>query len=266
MSKLIIILLCALGVVIVGGILVWQLWPNNNGVACTMEAKLCPDGSSVGRIAPDCEFAECSVANSENGQEDIMEPFPYQQDAKLCDNDLFVMRNDHISDFPECLSSSLPLITNSRYMIDEREIEGYEFGGYDVMVNLETGKDMFESYNFKEIYAYWSPDKKTLAIKSVASPVDGSGIDALYISDYGNPDKLNLVKNIECRMSGESQAMNINFIGNDKLTFFIDYYYQEPKYFGDEDMYSEVAGYIENYEYNIKTKELKELNHYNLID
>jgi hypothetical protein len=28
--------------------------------ACTMEAKLCPDGSSVGRIGPDCEFAECS--------------------------------------------------------------------------------------------------------------------------------------------------------------------------------------------------------------
>ena len=28
-------------------------------VACTEEAKVCPDGSSVGRIPPDCEFAEC---------------------------------------------------------------------------------------------------------------------------------------------------------------------------------------------------------------
>lgn len=28
-------------------------------VACTMEAKLCPDGSSVGRTGPNCEFAEC---------------------------------------------------------------------------------------------------------------------------------------------------------------------------------------------------------------
>lgn len=27
--------------------------------ACTMEAKLCPDGSSVGRVAPECEFAAC---------------------------------------------------------------------------------------------------------------------------------------------------------------------------------------------------------------
>jgi len=28
-------------------------------VVCTMEAKICPDGSAVGRIAPNCEFAEC---------------------------------------------------------------------------------------------------------------------------------------------------------------------------------------------------------------
>ncbi len=28
-------------------------------VACTMEAKLCPDGSSVGRTGPSCEFAPC---------------------------------------------------------------------------------------------------------------------------------------------------------------------------------------------------------------
>jgi len=29
------------------------------GPACTMEAKLCPDGSSVGRTGPRCEFAVC---------------------------------------------------------------------------------------------------------------------------------------------------------------------------------------------------------------
>lgn len=28
-------------------------------VACTEDAKLCPDGSSVGRIGPNCEFAPC---------------------------------------------------------------------------------------------------------------------------------------------------------------------------------------------------------------
>jgi hypothetical protein len=34
-------------------------------VACTMEAKLCPDGTSVGRTGPRCEFAPCSFPNVE---------------------------------------------------------------------------------------------------------------------------------------------------------------------------------------------------------
>lgn len=28
-------------------------------VFCTMDAKICPDGSAVGRVAPDCEFLPC---------------------------------------------------------------------------------------------------------------------------------------------------------------------------------------------------------------
>ncbi len=31
----------------------------NNNVACTMEAKICPDGSAVGRQGPNCEFSKC---------------------------------------------------------------------------------------------------------------------------------------------------------------------------------------------------------------
>ncbi len=29
------------------------------GVACTMDARLCPDGSAVGREGPNCEFKKC---------------------------------------------------------------------------------------------------------------------------------------------------------------------------------------------------------------
>ena len=32
---------------------------DSNPVACTMDAKVCPDGSSVGRVGPKCEFAKC---------------------------------------------------------------------------------------------------------------------------------------------------------------------------------------------------------------
>ena len=34
--------------------------------ACTMEAKLCPDGSAVGRQGPNCEFAQCPQEGSKN--------------------------------------------------------------------------------------------------------------------------------------------------------------------------------------------------------
>lgn len=35
---------------------------NSAPVACTQEAKICPDGSSVGRTGPDCAFAPCPGA------------------------------------------------------------------------------------------------------------------------------------------------------------------------------------------------------------
>ncbi len=34
----------------------------NNQVGCTMEAKICPDGSAVGRTGANCEFAKCPEA------------------------------------------------------------------------------------------------------------------------------------------------------------------------------------------------------------
>jgi len=41
---------------------------NNEGgeaVVCTMDAKECSDGSFVGRVAPDCEFASCPNEETE---------------------------------------------------------------------------------------------------------------------------------------------------------------------------------------------------------
>lgn len=41
-------------------------------VACTADAKVCPDGSAVGRIAPDCEFAKCPSSGVESLDERII--------------------------------------------------------------------------------------------------------------------------------------------------------------------------------------------------
>jgi Leucine-rich repeat (LRR) protein len=39
-----------------------------NQVACTQEAKICPDGTAVGRSGPNCEFAACPAAKPTGGK------------------------------------------------------------------------------------------------------------------------------------------------------------------------------------------------------
>ena len=57
---------------------IWQLNSGGSGqVACTQEAKLCPDGSYVGRTGPKCEFAACpqpspnAMAGKAGGNNDL---------------------------------------------------------------------------------------------------------------------------------------------------------------------------------------------------
>ena len=38
------------------------------GPMCTTEAKICPDGSNVGRTGPNCEFAACPAAAAPAGE------------------------------------------------------------------------------------------------------------------------------------------------------------------------------------------------------
>lgn len=44
---------------VIGGYYFWQRDARYDGVACTMEALICPDGSGVGRSGPNCEFNSC---------------------------------------------------------------------------------------------------------------------------------------------------------------------------------------------------------------
>lgn len=58
----------ALAVVLLIGAATYAFWTNKYAPrqkACTLEAKLCPDGSAVGRTGPNCEFAPCPSASGE---------------------------------------------------------------------------------------------------------------------------------------------------------------------------------------------------------
>lgn len=61
-----IILLTALFVIGVGDYLwIYEREKPKDQIACTEEARLCPDGSAVGRTGPKCEFAPCSPVNDD---------------------------------------------------------------------------------------------------------------------------------------------------------------------------------------------------------
>ena len=63
-SSIIIILIIVGVLVIAGGIWVWQS-QKEKSVACTQDAKLCPDGSYVSRTGPNCEFTACPEVKPE---------------------------------------------------------------------------------------------------------------------------------------------------------------------------------------------------------
>jgi hypothetical protein len=52
--------------------------------ACTEEAKVCPDGSSVGRQGPNCEFAECGVKQVNCTNEDRKAEFCIEIYQPVC--------------------------------------------------------------------------------------------------------------------------------------------------------------------------------------
>lgn len=74
-------------------------------VACTMEAKLCPDGSSVGRTGPNCEFAACPQPPSpahNPSPAPTPSPIACPQIARACPDGSFVHPQGPNCEIPAC--------------------------------------------------------------------------------------------------------------------------------------------------------------------
>ncbi|MCX6740678.1 MAG: hypothetical protein NTZ49_05650 [Candidatus Parcubacteria bacterium] len=88
MKKLYCLLLVCL-ILIISGCAIKNQTPNisNEPQACTQEAKLCPDGSYVGRTGPNCEFAECGTDFTQcNTNSDCENAFELKRSA--CHNNI----------------------------------------------------------------------------------------------------------------------------------------------------------------------------------
>ncbi len=67
-------------------------------IACTMDAKICPDGSAVGRTGPNCEFAKCPDSET---------PVACTMDVQSCPDGSFVGRVAPSCAFAPCPEAPL---------------------------------------------------------------------------------------------------------------------------------------------------------------
>lgn len=73
-------------VVFVWGIVVYESKSSKNSQKnqpCTQEAKVCPDGSAVGRMGPNCEFGPCPETNAALTQEEAKKITPEGLNIKV---------------------------------------------------------------------------------------------------------------------------------------------------------------------------------------
>ena len=71
-------------------------------VFCTMDAKMCPDGSYVGRQGPSCEFAACTNPSALTPVPSPTEPVACTMDAKMCPDGSYVGRQGPNCEFAPC--------------------------------------------------------------------------------------------------------------------------------------------------------------------
>ncbi len=92
MKTKILIIGIAIIIATIAGVVAWQRFFGEKPVACTMEAKLCPNDSYVGRTGPKCEFAPCPGATfryPENLSTNYIRPQEWPPKLQIIDGAIF---------------------------------------------------------------------------------------------------------------------------------------------------------------------------------
>jgi len=129
---LLIAIIIILVVVLIGGGAVYYYYATKTqpkSAACTEEAKVCPDGSSVGRTGPNCEFATCpaidfvqpadETAEVKKGNVIEIDPQAIEKERQVCskNNDSFCYLN-------------LALMTDKKEMCEAIIVDDLKKGDY----------------------------------------------------------------------------------------------------------------------------------------
>jgi len=138
-------------------------------IGCTQEAKLCPDGSSVGKTGPNCEFAECPKNKTPDQKNVIVEienesfSFEIRNDWKCSWDDVFYKTVCDATSNPSCPSCparglDLKVSTfhenstevlkgfDSNSLYNHSELNKIKIGNYDAYEFIETDTRRAQGY------------------------------------------------------------------------------------------------------------------------
>lgn len=123
-----IICLVILAVLVAGGVIYYSSNKEQpKKVACTQEAKTCPDGSSVSRTGSNCEFAQCPAIKDETAgwrtQRNPLEGFELKYPSDFFDSNQepsILVGDCNYSVFPE----ACPNINNMAALLSSRRGDG----------------------------------------------------------------------------------------------------------------------------------------------
>lgn len=189
-------------VVILAGLAFWDVQNNlpqqNNQVACTMDAKQCPDGSYVGRTGPKCEFAACPAVSSTSLPSlktfsDTAKGFSFQYPEKLSTSYM------HALDWPPAMQIYTgPFLCEAAGSenVSGGKTEERIIGGRTFCVTLESEGAAGSIYNQ---YAYKTTENNKLVIFTFS-------IQAVQCGNYDEPKKT------ECEK--ERATFNIDSVVN----------------------------------------------------
>ena len=180
-------------------------------IACQADAKLCPDGSAVGRTGPKCEFQSCSatsptpnpITNWKSYKNSLYE-FRYPDTLKLDENDLLPtishsipFKNNGGCDMSG-LAPTLNNLTDFKVTFDIKPANFYPYSNSEGQVTFGnlTGKYYTNGVEgCGQIEYYFPVDNKTLVVKKTL-------IQALEFSSQADsilklPDVISLAKSKE---------------------------------------------------------------------
>lgn len=122
--------------------------PDPTSIACTMEARVCPDGTAVGRTGPNCAFAPCP--RSENEPRDT-ENIACTMDVMLCPDGTAVGRVAPTCEFSPCPNA--PEIENDLIKVDAPR--PYALVGSPIEIHGEARGTWFFEGSFPVTVVNW---------------------------------------------------------------------------------------------------------------